>query len=156
MEARQESISSLRELLRRAGGDRANEAEDDYRRKPQHGVDALAEIRAAVASDGDQAGSSGADWTGTLDLVLRASEKLVASEERVRDLEREVRELTETASLEIQQLRAQVADLQRQLHDAEAGRRHAEDWLRRLNDAIRERFSFEAAQDSDTPSVQAS
>lgn len=149
MEARQETLSGLRELLRRAGSQFGNEVQDDYRRKPQH-VDATPQNRVA---DGETA-PSGNDWTGTLDLVLRAGESLIAGQERVRDLEAEVRDLSESASLEIQQLRAEVADLQRQLHEAEAGRWHAEDWLRRLTDAVRARFSPE--QDSETPAAQAS
>ncbi len=156
MEARQERRSSLKELLRRAGRDSTNEVEEDYRRKPQHGVNPPPPHAAEIGPDNAQAGSSVEDWSGTLDLVLRAGERLVASDERVRDLEGELRELTDTAALEIQQLRAQVADLQRQLNAEEAGRRHAEDWLRRLNDAVRERFDFAAAQDREAPAAQAS
>jgi hypothetical protein len=156
MEARQESLSSLRELLRRAGRDPTKDAEDDYRRKRQHGTDAPAQNVTAIAEQEGQADAPADDWSGTLDMVLRASEKLVASEERVRDLEAEVRELTESASQEIQQLRVQVADLQRQLNEAEAGRRHAEDWLHRLTEAVHERFDFEAAQDWGARAVHAS
>ena len=96
------------------------------------------------------------DWIGTLELVLRTGERLNASEARVRDLEAEVRELRETASLQLQQLGAQAADLQRQLQESEADRKHAEDWLRRLTDAVRERLDLEAFQDSETPAAQAS
>jgi hypothetical protein len=156
MEARQESLSSLRELLRRAGRVGGKDAEDDYRRKPQNASDAPAQNVTAIPQEDGQAGPRPDDWSGTLDLVLRASEKLVASDERVRDLEVEVRELTESASQEMQQLRAQVADLQRQLNEADAGRRHAEDWLRRLTEAVRERFDFEAAEDKEIPAAQAS
>jgi hypothetical protein len=156
MELRQESLSNLRELLRRAGTHPTTEEEDDYRHKPQHGVDAPPHSGAVIAQENAKPGLPREVWSGTLDLVLRASEKLVASEERVRGLEAEVRELTEMAALEIQQLRAEIADLQRKLHDAEAGRRHAEDWLRRLNDAVRERFTLEAAQDREAPAAHAS
>jgi hypothetical protein len=156
MEARQESLSSLRELLRRAGRVGGKDAEDDYRRKPQNASDAPAQNVTAIPQEDGQAGPRPDDWSGTLDLVLRASEKLVASDERVRDLEVEVRELTESASQEMQQLWAQVADLQRQLNEADAGRRHAEDWLRRLTEAVRERFDFEAAEDKEIPAAQAS
>jgi len=156
MDLRQDSLSSLRELIRRAGRDRPNDAERDYQRQPQQAPDAPVQNATGSAQQDRRAGPPADDWSGTLDLVLRASEKLVASEERVRDLEAEVRELTESASQEIEQLRAQVADLQRQLNDAEAGRRHAEDWLRRLNDAVRERFRHEAAQDREAPAAQAS
>jgi small-conductance mechanosensitive channel len=156
MEARQESLSSLRELLRRAGRVGGKDADDDYRRKPQNASDAPAQNVTAIPQEDGQAGPRPDDWSGTLDLVLRASEKLVASDERVRDLEVEVRELTESASQEMQQLRAQVADLQRQLNEADAGRRHAEDWLRCLTEAVRERFDFEAAEDKEIPAAQAS
>jgi hypothetical protein len=98
MEARQESLSSLRELLRRAGRDGGKDAEGDYRLKPQNGSDAPAQNVTAIPQEVGQAGPRPDDWSGTLDLVLRASEKLVASDERVRDLEVEVRELTESAS----------------------------------------------------------
>jgi chromosome segregation ATPase len=156
MELRQESLSSSRELIRRAGRDRPNGAEGDDPRKPQQAQDAHAERGAAIAQKAAQAGSSGEDWSGTLDLVLRASEELVASVERVRDLEVEVRELTESASQEIQQLRSQVADLQRRLDDAQSRRQHAEDWLRRLTEAVRDRFDFDAAANSENPTAQAS
>ena len=157
MEQRQESLASLRELLRRAGGDRANEAGDDYRRNLQRGLSPPDQDRAAamLREDG-HAGASGEDWSGTLDLVLRSGERLVARDERVRDLEAELRELTDTTALRMQQLRAQIADLQSQLDEAQAGRRHAEEWLRSLNDVVRERFSFEAAQDEAPAAAQAS
>jgi chromosome segregation ATPase len=153
MELRDERLSTLRELLRRAEHDSTDGSEEDFRRKPQHGV--VAPLRIGAAPERPDAGS-GDDWSGTLDLVLRASEKLVASEERVRDLEVEVRELTESAAQEIQQLRAQVAVLQHQLSDADAARQHAEDWLRRLTEAVRERFDLNAPQESETPAAKAS
>jgi hypothetical protein len=155
MDGRQERLSSLRRLLRRAERDAGDDPQEDYRRKPKE--EAVMGVENTPAAAGGLIGESSAeDWTGTLDLVLRAGERLVASEERVRDLEAEVRELTDSAALEIQELRAQVADLQRQLSEVEAGRLHAEEWLRRLNDAVRERFSLEAAQDREAPAAQAS
>lgn len=60
------------------------DAEDDYRRKPQNGSDAPAQNATAIPQDGE-AGPRADDWSGTLDLVLRASEKLVVSDQRVRD-----------------------------------------------------------------------
>ena len=156
MEARPESLSSLQELLRRAGRDGGKDAEGDYRLKPQNGSDAPAQNVTAIPHEDGQAGPRPDDWSGTLDLVLRASEKLVGSDERVRDLEVEVRELTESASQDVQQLRAQLADLQRQLAEADAGRGHAEEWLRRLTEAVRERFDFEAAQEIESPAAYAS
>ena len=156
MEARQESLSNLRELLRRAGRDGGQDAEDNYRRKPQNGSDAPPQNVTAFPEEDGQAGPRPDDWSGTLDLVLRASEKLVASDERVRDLEVELRELTESTSAQIDEMRAQVADLQRQLHEAEAGRRHAEEWLRRLTQAVRERFDLEAAEESEISAAHAS
>ena len=149
METRQERISTLRALLRRAEVESADGAQEDYRRKPRHDVDAHRDDQA-------QESSAGEDWSGTLDLVLRAGEKLVASEERVRTLEAEVRDLTETTSQEIEGLRAQVAELQGQLHEAQAARRHAEDWLGRLSEAVRERFTFGPVQDSERRAAQAS
>ena len=149
MDSGQQRIATLRELLRRADVESEGVAQDDYRRKPRPDVD-------AHPDDHRQASSAGEDWSGTLDLVLRAGEKLVAGEERVRTLEAELRGLTESTSQAIQQLRAQVSDLQDQLDNAAAGRGHAEDWLRRLSDAVRERFNFEAVQDSETRAAQVS
>ncbi len=155
MELRQERISILSEF-RHTEHDSTKEAEEDHRRTPQHGVAAHSENGAAFARDDALPGSSAEDWTGTLDLVLRAGERLVESDARVRDLEVELRELTQSASDEIERLRAQLVDLQGQLASAEAGRRHAEDWLRRLTDAVREHFSPEAIQASKKLASQAS
>ena len=155
MEVRQERLSISNEF-RRVERDSTSEAEEDHRSKPQHGVAAHQQNVAAFARDDALAGSSAEDWTGTLDLVLRAGERLVESNARVRDLEIELRELTQSASDEIERLRAQLVDLQGQLAAAEAGRRHAEDWLRRLTDAVRERFSPEVIQASKKLASQAS
>ena len=87
-----------------------------------------------------EAAPEGRDWTETLHLVHRAASRLVSTDERVRDLEAELRELSDSAAEEIQRLRAEVVDLQRQLDAAEGGRRHAEDWLRRLHTAVLEQF----------------
>jgi hypothetical protein len=148
-------LTTFTEVPCRAERDAADGSQENYRRKPQHAIDAASQSGAVVARENAQPRSPG-DWSGTLDLVLRASEKLVVSDERVRDLETEVRELSDAAALEIQQLRAQLADLQGQLTEAEAGRRHAVDWLRRLSDAVRDRLSPEAVQDREAPAVQAS
>ena len=98
-----------------------------------------------------EAALEGKDWTETLELVHRAASRLVSTDERVRDLEAELRELGDSAAEEIQRLRAEVVDLQRQLDAADAGRRNAEEWLRRLHTAVLEQFSaqLEPARDTD-------
>jgi hypothetical protein len=80
------------------------------------------------------------DWSETLSLVHRAGETLVGSQERTRELESKLRELSEGASRGIDRLQEQVEDLQRQLEQSEARRAHAEDGLLRLCTAIREHF----------------
>jgi len=99
-----------------------------------------------------EAAPEGRDWTETLHLVHRAASRLVSTDERVRDLEAELRELSDSAAEEIQRLRAEVVELQRQLDAAEDGRRHAEDWLRRLHTAVLEQFGaqLEPARETTT------
>jgi hypothetical protein len=82
----------------------------------------------------------GQDWSETLEAVHRASNTLLAREERVRDLETELREVSERSSQAIEQLHAQIAELEHELGRSEARRTAAETWLLRLHEAIRDRL----------------
>jgi hypothetical protein len=138
----QERLAGLRELI--VGARRSTQqAEPSPNESEPEQLDAAVE---------------GKDWTETLELVHRAASRLVSTDERVRDLEAELRELSDSAAEEIQRLRAEVVDLQRQRDIAEAGRRHAEDWLRRLHTAVLEQFSaqLEPAHETATQVAAAS
>ena len=80
------------------------------------------------------------DWSEALALVHRAGNAHAEAQERARQLETDLRELSEGASRAIERLQKQVEDLQRQLEQSEARRAHAEDGLLRLCTAIREHF----------------
>ncbi len=80
------------------------------------------------------------DWSEALALVHRAGNAHAEAQERARQLETDLRELSEGASRAIERLQKQVEDLQRQLDQSEARRAHAEDGLLRLCTAIREHF----------------
>jgi small-conductance mechanosensitive channel len=138
----QERLAGLRELI--VGARRGPQQPEASRNESETGQPETAH--------------EGKDWTETLELVHRAASRLVSTDERVRDLEAELRELSDSAAGEIQRLRAEVVDLQRQLDLAEAGRRHAEDWLRRLHTAVIEQFSaqLEPARETAAPISAAS
>src|SRR5688500_18881477 len=112
MDLRQDRLAGSRELI--VGARRSSVPSDAAR--DENAI----EQGAAPASEGR-------DWTETLDLVHRAASRLVSTDERVRHLETELRDLSDSAAEEIQRLRAEVVDLQRRLEAAEAGRTHAED-----------------------------
>jgi small-conductance mechanosensitive channel len=144
----QERLASLRELI--VGG----------RRSTPQGVASRDEDHAADQADEERTatGPEARDWTETLDLVHGAASRLAATDERVRDLETELRDLSDSAAEEIQRLRAEVVDLQGRLEAAEARRTHAEDWLRRLHASIVEQFAPQLgpSRDSETPISAAS
>lgn len=115
----------------------------------------LAELTAAV----EARRAPDIDWTETLDLIERTGAALTAREERTRELEGEVRELAERTTTEIQRLQAQIAALEERLHVSERRRTHAEDWLRRIHEAIVDRFDLgpvAGAEDRTTSAAQAS
>jgi chromosome segregation ATPase len=87
------------------------------------------------------------DWSEVLALVHRAGNAHAEAHKRARQLETELRELSEGASRAIERLQKQVEDLQRQLDQSEARRAHAEDGLLRLCTAIREHFPGSAETD---------
>jgi hypothetical protein len=137
----QERLSSLKDLLRRAERAAPAGPDEDYRRRRNFEDGAATPSEAATAGQVAPTASPSEDWSGTLDLVTAAANRLVTTEERVRDVGRELHRVRETTSQEIARLEAEVAELQRDLTEALEGRRHAEDWLRRLTDAVRERFA---------------
>jgi hypothetical protein len=81
------------------------------------------------------------DWGETLDLVLRASELLKAAEERVRELETSNRELAERAAMQAEALQSRVLQAQVRAEEADQRRKEAEEWLRRIHNAIAENLS---------------
>ena len=81
------------------------------------------------------------DWGETLHMVHRASELLRAAEERVRELEDSNRELTERAAMQAEVLQSRVLQAQVRAEEAEQRRRDAEEWLRRIHNAIAENLS---------------
>ena len=116
-----------------------------------------------AGSEGQENAVGRPDWSETLALVHRASETLVESQERTRELETKLRELSEGASRGIERLQEQVENLERELEQSEARRTHAEDALLQLCTAIREHFpgsgetSGELTEvDSERSSVRAS
>jgi hypothetical protein len=76
------------------------------------------------------------DWGETLHMVHRASELLKAAEERVRELENSNRELAERAAMQAEVLQSRVLQAQVRTEEAEQRRREAEEWLRRIHNAI--------------------
>lgn len=95
-------------------------------------------IRAALSSVRDARPDDhvGQDWSGTLDLVVRASDVLRAAEERVRELEASNRELAERAANQAEALQARILQAQVRADEAEQRRKEAEQWLRRIHGAI--------------------
>ena len=102
----------------------------------------LIEPRAPVENGGkgQEPDAEHPDWSEALALVHRAGNAHAEAQERARQLETDLRELSEGASRAIERLQKQVEDLQRQLDQSEARRAHAEDGLLRLCTAIREHF----------------
>jgi chromosome segregation ATPase len=148
----QERLLSLKDLLRRAEKAAPAGPEDDYRRRRS------VEDGPAAPSEVVPTSAAIEDWSGTLDLINSARDRLVTTEHRVGDLERELNGVRHDANDQIERLQTQVAELQRDLTEALEGRRHAEDWLRRLNDAVRERFAEAVApeQESERDAARAS
>jgi small-conductance mechanosensitive channel len=138
----QERLAGLRELI--VGGRRST---------PQRAASRGEGHAADHAKERTATGPQARDWTETLDLVHGAASRLAATDERVRGLETELRDLSDSAAEEIQRLRAEVVDLQGRLEAAEARRTHAEDWLRRLHASIVEQFApqLEPSSESETP-----
>ena len=80
------------------------------------------------------------DWMHTLDAVQRAGEALRAREERITALETELNELRAESSEAVASLQAHVSSLQEQLASMDERRAHAEQWLRRLHEAVVEKL----------------
>ena len=81
------------------------------------------------------------DWGETLHMVHRASELLKAAEERVRELENSNRELAERAAMQAEVLQGRVLQAQVRADEADQRRREAEEWLRRIHNAIAENLA---------------
>ena len=81
------------------------------------------------------------DWGETLHMVHRASELLRAAEARVRELEDSNRELADRAAMQAEVLQSRVLQAQVRAEEAEQRRREAEEWLRRIHNAIAENLS---------------
>src|SRR4051812_21680573 len=112
MDAPHERLASLRDLLRKADRQSPSEADQDFRRRCN------VEDGAATSAEVVPTGSTIEDWSGTLHLVATAGERMLATEGRVHDLERELQRESESASEEIERLRAQISELQDHLTDA--------------------------------------
>jgi hypothetical protein len=95
----------------------------------------------AVARGRRQDPAADQDWGETLHMVHRASELLRAAEERVRELEASNRELAERAAMQAEVLQSRVLQAQVRAEEAEQRRREAEEWLRRIHNAIAENLS---------------
>jgi predicted RNase H-like nuclease (RuvC/YqgF family) len=108
-----------------------------------HIVELGSAIRAALAANRGPRRDAPAeqDWGQTLDLVQRASDVLKSAEQRVRELEESNRSLAERAAREAEVLEARVLQAQIRAEDAEQRRRDAEEWLRRIHNAILEHLS---------------
>ncbi len=81
------------------------------------------------------------DWGETLHMVHRASELLKAAEERVRELESSNRELAERATMQAEVLQGRVLQAQLRADEADQRRKEAEEWLRRIHNAIAENLN---------------
>ena len=88
-------------------------------------------------------GHADADWTRTIDLVGRFADQLKASETRVAELEQAYRDLAERAERELALMAQRLEHAELCAKDAGERRREAEDWLRRIHDAIHKRFGAE-------------
>ena len=80
------------------------------------------------------------DWMHTLDAIHRASDALRARDERITALETELNELRAEASEALAALQAHISSLQEQLASMDERRAHAEQWLRRLHEAVVEKL----------------
>ena len=80
------------------------------------------------------------DWMHTLDAVQRAGDALRAREERITALETELNELRAESSEAVASLQAHVSSVQEQLASMDERRAHAEQWLRRLHEAVVEKL----------------
>jgi hypothetical protein len=103
------------------------------------------DVKAVVATGPDIAGQpvSPQDWTHTLDAVHRASDVLRAREERITTLENELNELRAESSETVAALQSHVASLQEQLASMDERRVYAEQWLRRLHEAVIEKLRLD-------------
>src|SRR4051812_25338501 len=77
------------------------------------------------------------DWSATLAVVNRAADQLEAAEARVAELERAYEELAKRASRELALMSHGLEHSELCAKDAGERRREAEEWLRRIHDAIR-------------------
>lgn len=115
----------------RGAGETARVVELD----PGHRNDAALDRARAEQPAADQ------DWGETLHMVHRASELLKAAEERVRELEAGNRELAERAAMQAEALQSRVLQAQVRAEEADQRRKEAEEWLRRIHNAIAENLS---------------
>jgi hypothetical protein len=81
-----------------------------------------------------------ADWSKTVHLVDRFAAQLKATEARVSELEHAYRELSERAERELALMAHRLEHSELCAKDAGERRREAEEWLRRIHDAIHKRF----------------
>ena len=123
---------------------------DPESRSPE-AVRQIADLTDAVESRQAQV-----DWNETLELIERTGTAISARDERTRELEAEVRDLADRTTQEIQRLQAEIATLEDRLQASEARRTHAEEWLRRVHDAIIDRFSGATAATEEAGQEEAS
>jgi hypothetical protein len=81
------------------------------------------------------------DMTAALDLVVRASDALTASEVRTKELEGRIRELAHRATEELNAADGRIKAAEARAQAAEARAQEMDEWLGRLHDVIIEQFA---------------
>lgn len=81
-----------------------------------------------------------ADWSETVRMVHAFADQLRAAERRVAELEEAYRELSERAERELAVMTERLEHADACARDAGERRREAEEWLRRIHDAVHKRF----------------
>lgn len=83
------------------------------------------------------------DWSSAIELIEEASQAIRINEDRVRDLEEQLHDVTRQADEEVQRLNLQIAAADQKLQlmttaarAAEARAIEAETWLARVHDAV--------------------
>jgi hypothetical protein len=97
--------------------------------------------KAQAADPGAKGAQPKRDMTAALDLVVRASDALTASEVRTKELEARIRELAHRATEELNAADGRIKAAEARAQAAEARAQEMDEWLGRLHDVIIEQFA---------------
>ena len=131
--------------------DRETAPEEAPRRRPSDDAARIAELEAVLRAGAPRRSEPAprataptpapdADWSDTLRLVHRFGDQLRTAEGRVVELEQAYRELSERAERELALMAQRLEHAELCARDAGERRREAEEWLRRIHDAVHQRF----------------